>query len=85
MQSLVSRWLKYRYLLLCAALFTLMIISISKQYWVGDFWEHSAVVNEFAYNPTNPQHSLLSSDAPHASGTHPARTATRNAPMETRR
>ncbi len=66
MQSVVTRWLKYRYLLLSLMLFALMALSVSKQFWVGDFWEHSAVINELAYNPIDPKHSLLSSDAPHA-------------------
>lgn len=63
---MATRWLKYRYLILSLLLFTLMTISISRQFWVGDFWEHSAVINEIAFDPINPKHSLLAVDAPHA-------------------
>lgn len=61
-----SGWLKYRYLILSGFVFILMTVSISRQYWVGDFWEHSAAINEIAYNPLHPRHSLLAVDAPHA-------------------
>jgi alpha-1,6-mannosyltransferase len=33
---------------------------------VGDFWEHSAVINELATNPLHPRNALLPLDAPHA-------------------
>jgi hypothetical protein len=34
--------------------------------WAGDFWEHSAVVNEFIVRPFNPLHPQLSVQASHA-------------------
>ena len=34
--------------------------------WAGDFWEHSAVVNEFIARPFNPLHPQLSVQASHA-------------------
>src|SRR5262245_48798515 len=34
--------------------------------WVGDFWEHAAVVRELATHPWVPLHPILLSDAPHA-------------------
>jgi hypothetical protein len=33
--------------------------------WVGDFWEHSAVVRELARHLVHPHHPLLAVDAPH--------------------
>ena len=35
-------------------------------HWIGDFWEHSAVVRELATHPLHPRHPLLLVDAPHA-------------------
>jgi len=66
MQKLAAWLLKYRYLCLSAVVFTLMCVSISKQYWVDDFWEHAAVIRELAAHPLHPQHPLLALDAPHA-------------------
>ncbi len=34
--------------------------------WVGDFWEHSAVVRELTRHPAHPQHPLYESPLPHA-------------------
>jgi len=34
--------------------------------WVGDFWEHSAVVRELATRPFSPDHPQLLADLPHA-------------------
>ena len=58
-------FLKFRYLILSAIVFALMCLSVSRQYWVGDFWLHSAVINELAYSPLHPKHPQLSLDAPH--------------------
>ena len=35
-------------------------------HWIGDFWEHSAVVRELITHPVRPRHPLLLVDAPHA-------------------
>ena len=51
--------------MLSVIVFTLICLSVSKQYWLGDFWEHSAVINELATNHLYPRHPLLSLDAPH--------------------
>ena len=58
-------FLKFRYLILSAIVFALMCLSVSKQYWVGDFWMHSAVIHELAFNPLHPKHPQLSLEAPH--------------------
>jgi hypothetical protein len=34
-------------------------------HWIGDFWEHSAVVRELVTHPLHPRHPLLVIDAPH--------------------
>ncbi len=34
--------------------------------WIGDFWEHAAVVRELATHPWHPLHPQLALDAPHA-------------------
>jgi hypothetical protein len=58
--------LKYRYHLLGALLFVLMLSRTLNGVWTGDFWEHSAVVRELATNPWHPHHPQLLLDAPHA-------------------
>jgi hypothetical protein len=57
---------RYRYALLSAAVALLMLVQTSKQLWIGDFWEHAAVVRELATNPVSPRHPQILSDAPHA-------------------
>lgn len=37
----------------------------ARGHWIGDFWEHSAVVRELATHPLHPRHPLLVIDAPH--------------------
>jgi alpha-1,6-mannosyltransferase len=58
------------YLLLAGALFALMSIQTIVQTrdgsWVGDFWEHSAVVRELARHLVHPEQPLLRLDEPHA-------------------
>ena len=57
------------YLVLAAALFGLMtcesIVQTVDGSWVGDFWEHSAVVRELARHLEHPLHPLLALDKPH--------------------
>jgi len=45
---------------------TLVAVHAYRGHWIGDFWEHSAVVRELATHPTSPRHPLLLVDAPHA-------------------
>jgi len=58
--------LKYRYPLLCLTVFTLMSLHTRNQQWLGDFWEHSAVVRELITHPLHPEHPQLLLTAPHA-------------------
>jgi hypothetical protein len=62
----ISWLLKYRYFLLSGLVFALMCLSVSKQYWVGDFWEHAAVIRELAAHPLHPGHPIIAVNAPHA-------------------
>ncbi len=54
-----------RYLALAAILFLLMLLHTANGLWIGDFWEHSAVVRELATHPLQPQNHRLLLDAPH--------------------
>jgi hypothetical protein len=57
------------YIALAAALYVLMLSETVTQTvdgsWVGDFWEHSAVVRELARHLLHPAHPLLAVDRPH--------------------
>jgi hypothetical protein len=57
------------YIFLATALFALMLSETVVQTvdgsWVGDFWEHSAVVRELARHLVHPLHPLLALDKPH--------------------
>lgn len=57
------------YLALATALLGLMacesIVQTIDGSWVGDFWEHSAVVRELARHLVHPLHPLLALDTPH--------------------
>jgi len=48
-----------RYLIASLFLFVVMILHSLYSYWVGDFWEHSAVVKELSTHPLYPQHPLF--------------------------
>ena len=68
--SKVAAWfLKYRYGLLCALVFGLMVLRTDNSYWVGDFWEHSSVIRELATHPIHPVHPQLLSNSPSAFNT----------------
>lgn len=58
------------YLVLAAALFLAMlsesVVQTRDGSWVGDFWEHSAVVRELAAHLVDPRQPLLALDAAHA-------------------
>ena len=53
-----------------AALASFVVVLVSVHavhgHWIGDFWEHSAVVRELITHPVHPRHPLLLIDAPHA-------------------
>ena len=44
----------------------MVLVHAAHGHWIGDFWEHSAVVRELIAHPWNPRHPLLLVDAPHA-------------------
>ncbi|MBN2411428.1 hypothetical protein JXQ31_07020 [candidate division KSB1 bacterium] len=64
--SALAFLLKKRYLLLSVFITVLMISSTMNGLWVGDFWEHSAVVRELSTHPFSPGHPLLAIDKSHA-------------------
>ncbi|MBI4514936.1 MAG: hypothetical protein HY699_03855 [Deltaproteobacteria bacterium] len=57
---------KQRFFLLCLVVFALMCLHTRNGQWVGDFWEHAAVVRELTTHPLHPRHPQLLLDAPHA-------------------
>ena len=66
MQILTSWLMKWRFSILCLSVFGVMCFHARNGQWVGDFWEHSAVVRELATHILRPQHPQLLLDAPHA-------------------
>ncbi len=54
-----------QYLILSAAIMTLMLFHMINGHWGSDFWEHSAVVRELATHPLSPMHPQILTDAPH--------------------
>lgn len=65
-EGLLAWLLKSRYLLLSLALLALMALKTQDGLWVGDFWEHAAVIKELAAHPLRPQHPMFLLEAPHA-------------------
>lgn len=65
-QILTAWLLRWRYAILCLSVFCMMCFHARNGQWVGDFWEHSAVVRELATHILQPQHPQLLLDAPHA-------------------
>ncbi|MFL5617659.1 MAG: hypothetical protein ACJ79A_04610 [Gemmatimonadaceae bacterium] len=57
---------RLRFAALASLVFTLVAIHAAHGHWIGDFWEHSAVVRELITHPGHPRHPLLLVDAPHA-------------------
>jgi hypothetical protein len=57
---------RLRFPALAVLVFTLVAAHAAHGHWIGDFWEHSAVVRELATHPLHPRHPLLVIDAPHA-------------------
>lgn len=54
------------YLILSSFLIIFELILITKGKWVGDFFEHSAVINELSKNLFHPNNPIISSETPHA-------------------
>lgn len=57
-----------RYSFVFVALFLIIFesINILKGQWGGDFWEHSAVVNELSKHLIHPNNPIIRTDIPHA-------------------
>lgn len=67
MKSSFFAWvLEKRYYILAVCTLLLMGSCTLNGLWVGDFWEHAAVVRELAENPVSPGHPILALNLPHA-------------------
>ena len=62
----MSALLRLRFVALASLVFVAVAIHAVHGHWIGDFWEHSAVVRELITHPVHPRHPLLLVDAPHA-------------------
>lgn len=51
--------------LLCLTLFALQAGFLLNQPWVGDYWEHRAVLLELLQHPFDPQHPIVQATQPH--------------------
>lgn len=56
----------HAYVGLCLAVAPLVIWRVATRTWLGDFWEHAAVIGELAQRPLDPNHPMLASADPHA-------------------
>ena len=54
------------YLFVAVPLIVFELLYISHGQWVGDFWEHSAVVNELSRHLVHPNNPIIKSSIPHA-------------------
>jgi len=57
---------RLRFVVLASLVFAIVALHAAHGHWIGDFWEHSAVVRELITHPVHPRHPLLLVDAPHA-------------------
>jgi hypothetical protein len=57
---------RLRFAALASLVFAVVSVHAAHGHWIGDFWEHSAVVRELITHPVHPRHPLLAVDAPHA-------------------
>ena len=55
----------YLYILLCLVVFFITLAKIRDAEFLGDFWEHAAVVKELKQNPLHPSHPIISSSQSH--------------------
>jgi len=55
-----------RYWIFSSVIFILMAARTLTGIWLGDFWEHAAVIRELTTNLLSPRHPQLLVDAPHA-------------------
>ena len=66
MEAVTALLLRSRYAVLALAAFALVALHAAHGQWLGDFWEHAAVVRELATYPLAPAHPILRTGAPHA-------------------
>lgn len=66
MSNINNYLLKYRYLILSMFTIIIMIIIVFNSAWHGDFYFHTAAVNELKYNPINPRNHYTNLDTPTA-------------------
>jgi hypothetical protein len=57
---------RWRFAALASLVVAVVAVHAAHGHWIGDFWEHSAVVRELMTHPGHPRHPLLLVDAPHA-------------------
>ena len=55
----------YSFILVATLLVSFELVYILKGYWSGDFWEHSAVVNELSRNLLHPNNPIIQGNIPH--------------------
>ena len=61
-----KKLLKNSYIIFAIGIIVFELFHISKGRWSGDFWEHSAVVNELSKNLLHPKNPILNSNISHA-------------------
>ena len=66
LKTFITMLLKSRYSILCLLIFSVMALHTLNAQWVGDFWEHTAVVRELTTHLLHPRHPQLLLNVPHA-------------------
>jgi hypothetical protein len=64
--GVLNALLRLRFAALASIVFVMVAVHAVHGHWIGDFWEHSAVVRELITHPLHPRHPLLLVGAPHA-------------------
>jgi alpha-1,6-mannosyltransferase len=64
-RGVANGFMTQRYLIASSLLVLVMVSHTLHGRWIGDFWEHSAVVRELSTHPLQPQHPLLNVSAAH--------------------
>lgn len=57
---------RYAFLVMAFLLMVFESVHIIIGYWTGDFWQHSAVVNELSKDLLYPRNAFINADIPHA-------------------
>lgn len=58
--------MRYAYFIVAGFLVVFEAFYLLKGDWIGDFWEHAAVVNELQLSPIYPRNPIIEESAPHA-------------------